>query len=83
MVTDSYPTIPIAQFDGKPTGKAKFKEPVFKRGVFQNRHIEVEVTIYSGEVMKPGTRIKMVPVRFGEMNVIRFVDDRLLYDRRK
>lgn len=82
MATDSYPTIPLAQFKGKPVGKAKFKEPVFRRGTFQNRYIEVEVTVFSGEVMQPGTRIKLIPVRFGEMNVIRFVDEKLLYGRK-
>ena len=81
-VTDQYPTIPLAQFQGKPIGKAKFKEPVYRRGVFQNQYIEVEVTVFSGEVMQPGTRIRLIPVRFGKMNVIRFVNEKLLYERK-
>lgn len=79
MVTESYPTVPLAKFDGRPTGKAMFNEPVFRRGVFQDRYIEVEVTVYSGEVYPPGSRQKMVPVRFGEMQVVRFVDEKLLF----
>lgn len=81
MVTESYPTVPLTKFDGRPTGKAKFNEPVFRRGVFQDRYIEVEVTVYSGEIYPPGSRQKMVPVRFGEMQVIRFVDEKLLFGR--
>lgn len=81
MVTESYPTIPLIKFDGRPKGKAMFNEPVFRRGVFQDRYIEVEVTVYSGEVYPPGSRQKLVPVRFGEMQVIRFVNENLLYNR--
>ena len=81
MVSDSYPSIPLNKFDGRPIGKANFKEPVLRRGVFQNRYIEVEVTVYSGDVIHPQTQKKMTPVRFGEMNVIRLVDDTLLYNR--
>ena len=81
MVTESYPSILLTKFDGRPIGKANFNEPVFRRGVFQDRYIEVEVTVYSGEIYPPGSRQKMVPVRFGEMQVVRFVDENLLFGR--
>lgn len=78
MVTDYYPTIPLDKFDGRPTGKAKFKEPVFKLGVFQHRYIDVEVTVYSGDIKHPQTGVIMTPVRFGQMSVIRLVEKKLL-----
>ena len=81
MITGTYPTIPLTTFKGRPIGKAMFKEPVFRRGVFQENYIEVEVEVYSGDIPHPQTQKKMTPVRFGEMQVIRFVDDALLYDR--
>ena len=81
MVTESYPTVPLAKFEGRPTGKAMFKEPVFRRGVFQDRYIEVEVTVYSGEIIHPQTRQQLTPVKFGEMQVIRFVETKLLYNK--
>ena len=82
MVTDIYPSVPLAKFEGRPTGKANFKEPVFKLGVFQDCYIEVEITVYSPEIVHPETQQKMVPVRFGEMQVIRYVDEKLLYNRK-
>lgn len=78
MVTDTYPTVQLNKFDGRPIGRADFKEPVFKLGAFQNRYIDVVVTIYSGEITHPQTGQTLVPVRFGEMTVIRFVDKKLL-----
>lgn len=81
MVSEIYSTMPINKFTGRPIGKAMFKEPVFRRGVFQDRYIEVEVTVYSGEGIDPKTQKNMIPVRFGEMNVIRLVDEKLLYNR--
>ncbi len=74
MVTDNYPTMPLNEFKGRPIGKAKFKEPVFKLGTFQNRYIDVIVTVYQGEIKHPQSGHTLVPVRFGEMNVIRFID---------
>ncbi len=82
MVTDSYLSIPLDKFKGRKIGTAMFKEPVFKLGAFQNRYIEVEVTIYSGDVVHPQTTKKLTPVRFGQMNVIRYVESELLYDRK-
>lgn len=81
MVTDSYPSVPLAKFDGNIVGKAMFNEPVFRRGEFQDRYIEVEVTVYAPELTHPQTHKKMVPVRFGEMSVIRYVEATLLYGR--
>ena len=78
MVTDSYPTVLLNKFEGTPIGRAKFKEPVFKLGVFQNRYIDVIVVVYSGEIKHPQSGHILVPVRFGEMNAIRFVDKKLL-----
>ena len=78
MVTDFYPTVLLDKFDGRPIGKANFKEPVFKLGIFQNRYIDVVVVVYSGEIEHPQSGHILVPVRFGEMNVIRFVDKKLL-----
>lgn len=81
MVTESYPTVPLTKFDGRPAGKAMFNEPVFRRGVFQDRYIEVEVTVYTGEIVHPQTKQKLTPVRFGEMQVVRFVETKLLYNK--
>ena len=78
MVTDSYPTIALDKFNGRPVGKANFKEPVFRKRIFQNKYIDVVVTVYSGEIKHPQSGHTLVPVRFGEMNVIRFVDKKLL-----
>jgi len=74
MVTENYPTVPLAKFDGRPIGKAGYKEPVFKRNIFQNRFIDVIVTVYSGEIQHPTSGHVLVPVMFGEMNVIRYLD---------
>ena len=82
MVSENYPSVPLNKFNGKQTGTAMFKEPVFKLGAFQNRYIEVEVTIYSGDITHPQTTKKLIPVRFGQMNVIRYVESELLYDRK-
>ena len=78
MVTDSYPTVPLDAFEGRPIGEAKFREPVFKLGVFQNRYIDVIVTVYQGEIKHPQSGHTLVPVRFGEMNVIRYIDKKQL-----
>lgn len=78
--TDNYHTVPISQVCGGPVGKAKFKEPIFKLGVFQNDWIEVLVDIYPIKVVNPGDKKIMIGVRFGEMNVIRYVYESDLYD---
>lgn len=78
---DRYPTKPLTQIKEKPIGKAKFKEPVFKLGVFQNDYIEVEVEVYPIVVNDPSNEEKrLVAVRFGQMNVVRFIGQDLLYD---
>lgn len=78
-VTDRYPTQPLSQVIEEPNGTAKFKEPVFKLGVFQNRHIEVTVTVYPLVVNSKEGKV-LVGVQFGAMPVLRFVDKELLYD---
>lgn len=78
---DRYPTKPLTQIKERPIGKAKFKEPIFRLGVFQNDYIEVEVEVYPIVVSDPSNEEKrLVAVRFGQMNVIRFVGQDLLYD---
>ena len=78
--TERYATKPLSQIREKPIGTAKFKEPIFRRGVFQNDYIEVEVEVYP-IVIKPVNKGQpQVAVRFGQMNVVRFIDQRLLYD---
>lgn len=78
---DRYPTKPLTQIKERPIGKAKFKEPVFKLGVFQNDYIEVEVEVYPIVVSDPSNEEKrLVAVRFGQMNVVRFIGQDLLYD---
>lgn len=78
---DRYPSKPLSQIKEKPIGIAKFKEPIFKMGVFQNDYIEVDVEVYPIVVSNPkNEEKKLVAVRFGQMNVVRFVDQALLYD---
>ena len=78
---DRYPSKPLTQIQEKPIGTAKFKEPIFKLGTFQNDYIEVEVELYPIVVVDPTNEEKrLVAVRFGQMNVVRFVDQNLLYD---
>jgi len=79
--TDRYPSKPLSQIREKPIGIAKFKEPIFKLGVFQDDYIEVELEVYPIVVNDPTNEEKrLVAVRFGQMNVVRFVDQSLLYD---
>ena len=80
---DNYITVPLNKLASQPIGKAKFQEPVFKLGKFQNMHIEVEVTVYPDKTLHPQTRKEMTPVRFGSMNAIRFIESEFLYDFRK
>ena len=78
---DRYPSKPLSQIREKPIGIAKFKEPIFKLGVFQDDYIEVELEVYPIVVNDPTNEEKrLVAVRFGQMNVVRFVDQSLLYD---
>lgn len=78
--TERYATKPLSQIREKPIGTAKFKEPIFKLGVFQNDYIEVEVEVYPIVVKQVNNGPRQVAVRFGQMNVVRFIDQRLLYD---
>ena len=76
---DRYPSQPLKSITENPVATAKFKEPVFKLGVFQDRFIEVIVTVYPLSVAsKSGATL--VGVQFGVMPVVRFVDKDLLYD---
>ena len=78
---DRYPSKPLTQIKEKPIGIAKFKEPIFKLGTFQNDYIEVEVEVYPIVVSDPANEEKrLVAVRFGQMNVVRFINQDLLYD---
>ncbi len=76
---DRYPSQPLSEIKEKPIGIAKFKEPVFKLGKFQDRYIEVEVEVYPLS-FENAYGEKMVCVRFGVMNLVRFIDRDLLYD---
>lgn len=81
--TDNYPSRPLATVREKPIGVAKFQEPVFRLGEFQGSYIEVEVQVYPISITDPRTDKALIGVRFGQMNVIRFVDRDLLYDMKK
>lgn len=76
---DQYPSQSLAKIKEKPIGTAKFKEPVFKLGEFQNTYIEVIVKVYPLS-FETAHKKALVGVQFGEMNLIRFVDRDLLYD---
>ena len=76
---DRYPSRPLSDIKEKPMGQAKFKEPVFKLGEFQDRYIEVTVKVYPVSVQDAIGKT-LIGVRFGEMNIIRFIDRELLYD---
>ena len=78
---DQYLSRPLNTITKQPIGTAKFKEPVFKRGIFQHDYIEVVVEVYSIVIPNPADNEKnLVAVRFGEMAVVRFVDQKSLYD---
>ncbi len=81
--TDRYPSQPLASVKEKPIAIAKFKEPIFRLGEFQNDFLEVEVAVYSLSAQDKSTGKILVGVRFGQMNIIRFVDRTLLYDMKK
>ena len=76
---DKYPSKLLSEIKEKPIGTAKFKEPVFKLGEFQDQYIEVEVEVYPLS-LENAYGEKMVCVRFGVMNMVRFIDRDLLYD---
>jgi hypothetical protein len=78
--TDTYPTIPYQDVKTKPIGTAKFQEPIFTRGQFTGQYIEVIVSVYPFNMEDPNTGQELVAVRFGQMNVIRFLDPNYLYE---
>ncbi len=78
---DRYPSRPITEIKEKPIAVATFKEPVFKLGEFQDCYIEVNVKVYPVSFEDSNGRT-LVGVRFGEMNLIRFIDRDLLFDVR-
>lgn len=81
--TEHYPSKPLTGITEKPIATAKFKEPIFRLGEFQNDFVEVEVAVYPLSFIDPTTNKTLVGVRFGQMNVIRFVDRNLLYNLKK
>ncbi len=81
--TEYYPSKPLRGITEQPIATAKFKEPIFRLGVFQNDFIIVEVAVYPLSYIDPATNKTLVGVRFGQMNVVRFVDRALLYDVEK
>lgn len=78
--TEHYPSRPITQVKEKPIGTAKYQEPIFRRGQFQNQYIETIVTVYPLTHKHSVTKKNLVAVRFGQMNVVRFIDRELLYE---
>lgn len=81
MIEDKYISHSLAKTNAKPIAIAKFNEPVFKMGEFQDRYIEVNVKIYPLKIQDPkNTNIELVGIQFGTMNVIRYVDPASLYD---
>lgn len=81
-IDDKYISVPLHTIKSKPNGKAKFLEPIFKMGRFLGGHVEVEVTTYPDKVKHPTTGEELTAVRFGQMNIIRFVETKFLYDMR-
>lgn len=79
---DKYISVPLHTIKTRPTGKAKFLEPIFKLGRFVGSHVEVEVTTYPDKVKHPSTGEELTAVRFGQMSIIRFVETKFLYDMR-
>ena len=80
--TDNYPSIPLSQIKGSPIAYAKFKEPIFKLGIFQDDWVEVEVAVYPTKIINENKKV-LVGVRFGKMNLIRYVPETELYGMRK
>lgn len=78
--TDKYPSRNLTDIKQKPIGTAKYQEPIFRRGVFQNQYIEVVLTVYPVSHRDPSTGKELIAVRFGQMPVVRFVDRNLLYE---
>lgn len=75
--SDTYPTLDIEKYMA-PIGTAKFQEPIFSKGEFIGQYLEVSLTLYPFNAERDGT--ELVAVRFGQMDVLRFVDPNLLYD---
>ena len=78
--TEYYPSRPITKVKERPIGTAKYQEPIFRRGQFQNQYIETIVTVYPLTGQDSITKKNLVAVRFGQMNVVRFIDRELLYE---
>lgn len=76
---DKYLSKPLSEIKEKPIGTAKFQEPVFKLGEFQDQYIEVDVQVYPLS-FEDAYGKKMICVRFGVMNMVRFIAYDLLYD---
>lgn len=76
---DSYPSKSLLNVSELPVATAKFDEPVFKLGQFQDRYIEVTVQVYPLTYQDVNGKT-LVGVRFGEMNSVRFINRDLLYD---
>lgn len=77
-IVDSYPSRPLSTIKEKPVAIADFNEPIFKLGKFQDHYIVVSVEVYPISYKDVSGKM-LVGVRFGEMNVIRFVDRDLLF----
>lgn len=79
-IIDGYPTIPLEKLQGKPIGTAQYNEPVFKLGVPQNTSIQVTVTLWPSKIAQEGTNEIFQAVQFGEMNLIRYVPTKDLFN---
>lgn len=79
-IIDGYPTIPLSKLHGTPIGTANFKEPVFKMGIPQNTSIQVTVTLWPSKIINEKNKEVLHAVQFGQMNIIRYVPIKDLYD---
>ena len=78
---DTYPSRPLSTIKEKPVAIASFNEPIFKLGEFQDHYVQVDVEVYPLTYENVNGKM-LVGIRFGEMNLVRFIDKDLLFNMR-
>lgn len=77
---DGYISMPLKAMEGSPIGTAKYKEPVYSKGVLQDHTIDTTVELWPLKIVDPSTHQTMHATRFGSMSLIRFIPIKELYD---
>lgn len=80
-IIDGYPSIPLTKIQGNIIGEAKFNEPIFSKNKKLDNTIKVNVFLYPSKITLNNGNIFQC-VRFGEMNILRYVPINELHDIR-